>query len=40
MSYSKVEYYENGNIKSIEVKGLFVSFSGSVNDLKQPKKKP
>jgi len=26
MVYSKVEYYENGNIKSIEAKGIFLDF--------------
>ena len=35
MSYSKIEYYENGNVKSVEVKGFFVSFNGTIDDLKQ-----
>ena len=39
MSYSKIEYYENGNVKSVAVKGFFVSFKGSIVDLekKNPK---
>lgn len=39
MSYSKIEYYENGCLKSVTIKGFFVSFSGNIQDLKQDKDK-
>ena len=30
MSYCKIEYYENGTIKSVETRGIFASFKGSI----------
>jgi len=27
MSYAKIEYYDDGKLKSIEVKGLFIDFN-------------
>lgn len=27
MTYAKIKYYENGNIKSIEVHGIFLDFN-------------
>lgn len=39
MSYSKIEYYENGCLKSIEVRGWLISVSANVDDFKQKKDK-
>jgi len=33
MTYTHIEYYENGNLKSIRVGGLFVSFEASLKDI-------
>jgi hypothetical protein len=33
MSYTHIEYYESGNLKSIQVSGLFVSFEASLKDI-------
>lgn len=35
MTYTKIEYYENGKIKTFEASGFFLSFSGNIEDIKQ-----
>jgi len=39
MTYSKLEYYENGNLKSIEVSGIFVDFKFKLNADGKPAKR-
>ena len=41
MTYMKTEYYKNGNLKSIEIGGLFLHLKGSLNDvIEDDKNKP
>lgn len=37
MTYTKIEYYENGKLKSVIIKGVFVSFKGALSDIEQEK---
>jgi len=34
----KIEYYENGAIKSIQASGIFLSFKGTLDSIPEPKK--
>jgi hypothetical protein len=39
MVYTKIEYHENGLIKSIEIRSWHLTFSGDLKDLQQIKEK-